>query len=1025
MQYSDYQSLTISTAQASAYALQYFGIEAAAKTLPGEIDFNFFLETADGRAFTLKLSRPDAKLEEIDFQIALVAHLGEKNLPLHFPEVIPALDGSLRTKVVDENNKERWLRLLKWVPGRMLSDVHPRSPELLAQWGQTCGHLARALQDFDHPAAHRFQKWDPSQTLHGKQYRPYFQSDTEREIADHFWDLFETVALPALPTLRQRVNYNDAHEHNLLVDEDLKNPRIIGVIDFGDAVFTQTINELAIACAYACMDKPDPIEAATHVVKGFHQLFPLQEKEVGVLFPLIAARLLNTVSHSAWNKHHEPGNDYLLVSERPAWELLQKFRNISPAFAHYAFRQACGWEACPKHAAFQTWARQHQGQFAPVVDFEGKKVFPLDLSVGSLDLGNNANFASIPTFCRTIDRLLEDAGAEIGTGGYGEVRPFYVTEAYKVEGNSGPQWRAVHLGVDIWAPPGTPIFAPLDGVVHSFQDNANDCDYGPTIILEHAVSPELTFYSLYGHLSSESLIGLEKGMAIKKGQQIATIGAPPQNGNWPPHFHFQLMLDMLGWEGDFPGAAFPEERAVWMSICPDANLLLSGPLVSSIPAVRSVDEILDIRRQKLGKSLSVSYAKPLHIVRGYMQHLYDVNGRRYLDTVNNVPHVGNAHPDVVRVAQKQLAVLTTNTRYLHEQIVLFAEELLDTLPPELSVVYFVNSGSEANELALRMAEAYTGQRDMVAVEVGYHGNTSGCVAVSSYKFDGKGGKGAPPHTHIVPIPDTFRGLYRDAQGAGKKYADHVAEAVKKVRAQGRNIAGFICESIISCGGQIVLPEGYLKEAYRHIRAAGGLCIADEVQTGFGRVGDAFWGFELQGVLPDIVTMGKPIGNGHPLGAVVTTPEVAEAFANGMEYFNTFGGNPVSCAIGREVLRIVREEGLQAHAREVGAYLTEGLKELQQRHPLIGDVRGPGLFLGFELVKDRETLLPATEEAAYLANRMRELGILMSTDGPYNNVLKIKPPMCFGRSDVDFLVGYLDRVMGEDYLKGEGEKEKEL
>jgi 4-aminobutyrate aminotransferase-like enzyme len=403
-----------------------------------------------------------------------------------------------------------------------------------------------------------------------------------------------------------------------------------------------------------------------------------------------------------------------------------------------------------------------------------------------------------------------------------------------------------------------------------------------------------------------------------------------------------------------------------------------------------------------------------------MQYLYDTSGRRYLDTVNNVPHVGHQHPRVLEAAMGQIGILNTNTRYLHEDIVIYAEELLATFPPELSVVYFVNSGSEANELALRMVEEGTGQKDMVAVEVGYHGNTTGCVGVSSYKFDGKGGKGAPLHTQVVPIPDVYRGLYRSVDHSeeliGEKYAAHVAEAVKKIESQGRSVGGFICESILSCGGQVVLPSGYLKEAYKHVRSAGGLCIADEVQVGFGRVGDTFWGFELQDVIPDIVTLGKPMGNGHPLAAVVTTRAVADTFANGMEYFNTFGGNPVSCAIGREVLNVIKDENLQTHALSTGNYLLKGFRELQSRFPRIGDVRGHGLFLGFELVEDLSTIEPATERAGYLTNRMRERSILMSIDGPYNNVLKIKPPMCFNETDADFLLENLDKVLSEDFMR---------
>ncbi|MEM6698405.1 MAG: aminotransferase class III-fold pyridoxal phosphate-dependent enzyme, partial [Bacteroidota bacterium] len=333
-----------------------------------------------------------------------------------------------------------------------------------------------------------------------------------------------------------------------------------------------------------------------------------------------------------------------------------------------------------------------------------------------------------------------------------------------------------------------------------------------------------------------------------------------------------------------------------------------------------------------------------------------------------------------------------------------------------SVVHFVNSGSEANELALRMAKTYSGQKDMLAIEVGYHGNTNACIEVSSYKFDSKGGQGAPETTHLLPIPDTFRGKHRDTKTAGKKYAAYAQNMIEVLQNEGKSIAGVIVESILSCGGQIVLPPNYLKELYRIIRAAGGVCIADEVQVGMGRVGENFWGFELQGVVPDIVTIGKPIGNGHPLGAVVCTEAVANAFNNGMEYFNTFGGNPVSCAIGRAVLKVVQEENLQQHALEVGNYLKASLQQLQTKFPIIGDVRGHGLFLGIELIKESENLTPASEATAYLSNRIKELGILMGTDGPFHNVLKIKPPMCFSKENADVLVKRLGQVLGERRLR---------
>ncbi len=1003
--------------EAAFFAEKYYDIIGTVKKLPGEVDYNFYLKNKEGKEFTLKISRPETSSGSLGFQTEIIQYLRATNIPLQLPEIIFSSQGK---KYVELNNGQ-FLRLQKWVPGRMLANVNPRTPALLQNWGKTAGLLSKHLHGFDHPVARREYKWDPARVLAAKKYRSFILEKERLEIADYFWDLFEKEVTPVLPALRKSVNYNDAHEHNLLVDDSPGSPVITGVIDFGDALWTQTVNELAIAIAYAAMYMPDPLRAASEVVRGYHKIYPLQEAELAVLFPLVAARLLLTVTHSAWNKHHEPHNEYLLVSEQPAWDLLKKMRVISPALAHYSFRRAAGYSPCPKNNLFESWAEKmvrekKMTELIPLKKSDGSpcRMTVLDLSVGSLDLGNNSNFDNIKGFEKKINQLLAENNADYGVGGYGEVRPFYSTDAYKVEGNMGAQWRTVHLGLDVWGDAGTAIFSPLAGKIFSVKNNAGERDYGPTLIVEHEMDNGQVFYLLYGHLSLESLEGKEKGMAVEKGEKIAEIGAAPVNGNWPPHLHFQVMLDMLGMEGDFPGVCFPTEAPTWLSICPDPGLFLPGQTSNS--PEKPMEEILAVRRQHLGGSLSISYQEPLHIVRGYRQYLYDRSARRYLDTVNNVPHVGHQHPRVVRAAQRQMAVLNTNTRYLHENIVAFAEELLATFPPELSVVHFVNSGSEANELALRMVEACTGQKDMIAVEVGYHGNTRGTVGISSYKFDGRGGKGAPSNTHIVPIPDTFRGLYKDDKTAGKQYAAHVGAVIEKIKARGRGIGGFICESILSCGGQIVLPDQYLPEVYRQVRSEGGLCIADEVQVGFGRAGEKFWGFELQGVVPDIVTMGKPIGNGHPLAAVVCTRKVADAFANGMEYFNTFGGNPVSCAIGREVLQIVKEENLQQHALMIGNYLKKGLNELKEKYPIIGDVRGHGLFLGFELVKDPETLEPAAEQATYLANRMRERAILMSTDGPFHNVMKIKPPMCFDQSNADFLLSNLEKVLREDFLK---------
>jgi 4-aminobutyrate aminotransferase-like enzyme len=411
------------------------------------------------------------------------------------------------------------------------------------------------------------------------------------------------------------------------------------------------------------------------------------------------------------------------------------------------------------------------------------------------------------------------------------------------------------------------------------------------------------------------------------------------------------------------------------------------------------------RKRLLGRNLSIAYKNPLKIVRGSMQYLYDEEGVEYLDAYNNVAHVGHCNPRVVKAGYQQMAQLNTNTRYLHDLINQFAERLTATLPDPLSVCFFVNSGSEANELALRLARAHTHARDLIVLDHAYHGNTNTLIDISPYKHNGPGGGGPPTWVHTVPLPDPFRaGLDTDAAT--------VTRVIQELRERKTPLSGFIAESMPSVGGQIVLPAGYLDRVYNSVREAGGVCIADEVQTGYGRIGTHLWAFESYGVVPDIVVLGKPIGNGHPIGAVVTTREIANSFDNGMEFFSTFGGNPVSCAIGLAVLDEVFNNDLQNHALAVGELLLTRLSELMVSHEVIGDVRGSGLFLGVELVRDRTTLEPATKEADFIVNAMRDRQILFGTDGPFHSVLKIRPPMPFNKTDADRLCDTLATVLSE-------------
>ncbi|XP_052781203.1 alanine--glyoxylate aminotransferase 2-like isoform X1 [Mya arenaria] len=435
----------------------------------------------------------------------------------------------------------------------------------------------------------------------------------------------------------------------------------------------------------------------------------------------------------------------------------------------------------------------------------------------------------------------------------------------------------------------------------------------------------------------------------------------------------------------------------------------------------SKDKTAKLRDKFIGEACQLFFASdPLKITKAKGQYMYDENGNQYLDCINNVCHVGHCHKDVVEAGYHQMKKLNTNSRFLHDNIGRLAEKITATMPEELCVVYLCNSGSEANDLALRLARHYTKNTEMITMDHAYHGHIMSCIDISPYKLKVQrdGVHTCPSNVYVAPCPDTYRGKFVDCdypgEDLGKLYADEVRDICKVVHAKGRGVCGFIAESMQSCGGQIVFPPGYLQKVYSHVRAAGGVCIADEVQVGFGRVGSHFWAFQTQGVIPDIVTMGKPMGNGHPVSAVVTTKAISAAFKDcGMTYFNTFGGNPVSCAIALSVLDVIEREHLQKNALEVGNYLMARGSALMEKHEMIGNIRGFGLFVGFDLVRNRKTREPATEEAKFVVQRMKsDYKVLLSTDGPYDNVLKFKPPMCFTKQNVDDVIRDLDNLLGE-------------
>ena len=422
-------------------------------------------------------------------------------------------------------------------------------------------------------------------------------------------------------------------------------------------------------------------------------------------------------------------------------------------------------------------------------------------------------------------------------------------------------------------------------------------------------------------------------------------------------------------------------------------------------ATRSTDsELIQRRKRLLGPAYRLFYDEPFHPVRGEGVWLYDAGGQPFLDVYNNVPCVGHCHPHVVEALTRQASVLNTHTRYLHETVLDYAEMLLSRLPSAIAHAMFTCTGSEANDLALRMARTFTGGTGVIVTQLAYHGGT---IAISEISPSLGEHVELGNHVRTVPAPDSYR---NDEHSLGEYFARGVAEAIQSLRQAGIKPAALICDTIFSSDGVFSHPPGFLRPAVEEIRVAGGLFIADEVQAGFARTGQCFWGFQRHGVVPDMVTMGKPMGNGHPIAGVAVRPEIAKPFGASSRYFNTFGGNPVSAAAGKAVLEVIERAQLQDNARSTGDYMRDGIRKLAERHDIIGDVRGSGLFTGVELVLDRAARTPAAKETLRLVNEMRRRRVLISFSGPHDNCLKVRPPLVFSRDNADYFLQVMDEAL---------------
>lgn len=741
--------------------LKEFGIHVTEIKKIAGYDNQNFLVIANKEKYILKTYLFDSELLDlVNAENDVLLYLQEKKKS-GIPKPIAFVDGSF-VKVIDNTI----FRLLSYLGGQFIAEA-TSTQKLQETLGGFLANLDAQLLDFQH-YVFKARKWEwDIQYLHlNKKYIPAIPSAKNRSVVAYFFQQYEENVVPKQEELRKSVIHNDANEWNILTQND----HVTGIIDFGDLAYAPLINELAVAVTYACYGKPDSLENAFPILKAYHAILPLEEKEISVLYYLIAARLCISVCNSANAKKNDPTNAYALISEEKAWRFLYHLLTVNPIGFEQKIRESLGFSCSPQ---------------------------------------------------------------------------------------------------------------------------------------------------------------------------------------------------------------------------------------------KTTDEALATRNDYLSNTLSVSYKQPVYLERSAFQYMYDVFGNTFLDAYNNIPHVGHSHPKVVTAGQRQMAKLNTNTRYLYDVLPAYAEKLLAKFPPKLNKVFFVNSGSEASDLAIRIAKKHTGYSNLMVMEHGYHGHTQTGIDISDYKFSNPKGQGQREFILKTTIPDTYQGKYTNNDGsAGKQYATNAIEYLKQ---SGAKVAAFISEPIVGCGGQVPLAKGYLEALYPAIRKQRGVCISDEVQTGFGRLGDCFWGFEQQGVVPDMVIIGKPMGNGHPMGAVITTTEIAESFAKGVEFFSSFGGNPVSCAIGLSVLEVIEEQQLQENALLVGNYYKSLFLNLKEKYPSIGDVRGSGLFLGVEIVNEN-TKTPDTELAQFIKNELRENYILISTDGPHDNVLKTKPPLIFTKENAKAVVDAVEAAL---------------
>ncbi|GHF03797.1 aminotransferase [Pseudolysinimonas yzui] len=962
----------ITAAEAEQLVAEQFGRTVVARSLGSQQDANFLLTDADGATVgVLKVSNGAFGEAEIRAQDEGAAQIAERLPHLRVPTVLEHATAGRPARVLRPGGSGEVARILSFLDGGTLTGSGYLRPPVVEGLGALSGMVNRELRDFEHEGVHRTLQWDLREAARVIDQLAHYVDDVDRRRVVEEVRRVEGARIEALAArLPVSVIHGDITDDNVVRSAD-EHGTPDGVIDFGDLNMGWSVAELAVTVSSILHHEGATPVSTLPAIRAFHRERPLTGDEVQALWPLVLLRGAVVVV-SGWQQAAiDADNEYARDALEHEWRILENALTVPTTVMTALVQSVVGAPASPLALP---------ASFPPMLDGQAR-VATLDLSVDSDAMDEGAWLLDGREAALARDRLA--AGADAVSTVHLQPR---LTRSVRL---SREEPATAATGIDVWFGRDTDVRAPWAGRVEVEGGDVSVIDSDHGIVLR---------------LNAESAEVVASG-TVGPGDPVLTVKAGSR-----------LRITVAAAEAAVPDFVRASEIAGWRAVVADPLPLLVGtsdPVKGADRNPNDADELVHRREQHFASVQEHYYRHPPRIERGWQHTMIDVDARCYLDMVNNVTSLGHAHPGVERAAARQLRRLNTNSRFNYGAVVEYSTRLSELLPALLDTVFLVNSGSEAVDLALRIALATTGRPDVLAVAEAYHGWTFASDAVSTSIADNPNAlETRPDWVHTVDAPNAYRGRYRGPDVG--RYADDAVETIHRLAAEGRPPAAFIAEAYYGNAGGMALPDGYLDKVYAAVREHGGLAIADEVQVGYGRLGEWFWGFEQQGVVPDIVTVAKAIGNGHPLGAVITSREVAERYRNQGYFFSSAGGSPVSSAVGLAVLDALRDEKLQQNARDVGRHLKERLTQLAERHELIGAVHGSGLYLGVELVRDRETREPATRETTAICERMLELGVIIQPTGDRQCVLKTKPPLCLDRESADYFVDALDHVLSTGY-----------